>query len=138
MEQRSVILNFPKESIEQPVISNVIKKFGIDINILQAKISPEEDGYMFAIIKGDAKSLKESLSYIKKLGVITKLLDDNITKDDKKCTNCGACIAHCIPGALSMDKKSYEILFETEKCIGCELCLSACAYNAITSEVVNG
>ena len=132
MEQKSIILTFPKTIIEQPVISRAIKKFDVDINILQANISPEEDGYMFAIIKGDPKSIKDSLDYLSGVGVKIKLPKDGILRDDAKCTHCGACTVHCIPKALSIDTDTYKVSLDVEKCINCKLCLSACSYGAVS------
>ncbi len=132
MEQKSIILNFPKTVIEQPVMSRVIKKFDVDINILQANISREEDGYMFAIIKGEPKSIKDSLDYIASLGIQIKLPKEGVIRDEAKCTHCGACTVHCIPQALAINTDTYKVSLDIEKCINCKLCLSACSYGAVS------
>ena len=52
MTQKSAILNFPKSLLDRPVVSQVIRKYEVEVNILQASITPEEDGRMFAIFRG--------------------------------------------------------------------------------------
>ena len=49
MIQRSAILSFPKEIVDRPVITQLVRDVGVEVNILQAHITPEEDGHMFAI-----------------------------------------------------------------------------------------
>ncbi|MCK5403947.1 MAG: (Fe-S)-binding protein, partial [Desulfobulbaceae bacterium] len=44
MYTRIYILRFPKDIIDQPIICNLVKEYGVDFNILQASISLQDEG----------------------------------------------------------------------------------------------
>jgi len=46
-----------------------------------------------------------------------------------KCVGCGACVAACPVGAISMKDGKAEI--DQEKCIHCGKCFDACPHNVI-------
>jgi NAD-dependent dihydropyrimidine dehydrogenase PreA subunit len=131
MIQKSVILNFPSEVVDKPVLCTMIRMHDIEVNILQAYVSPEEDGKMFAIIKGDRGAVEGALGYLNGLGVRTIFPAMNLVWDEKKCVHCGACIGQCLPKAFYVDEPSRRVVFDGEKCIACELCVPACFYGAI-------
>ena len=59
-------------------------------------------------------------------------MEKDITRDEKKCTHCGACIVHCPTGALYIkDRKTMEVGFDKSKCILCEACIPVCPVNAM-------
>ena len=133
MTQQSVILTFSKELVDKPIISKLIKSFDIEVNILQARITPKRDGNMFTILKGDKKALDSSLKYLDEMGVHIVLPVKNLGWFEEKCVHCGACVSRCISGAFSVNKQTYKVEFDSEKCIACELCIPACSFNAIES-----
>ena len=73
----------------------------------------------------------EGIKYLKKLGVTTQPLSQDVTRDEDRCTHCGACITICPTGALYMDRKSMKVIFDAEKCIACELCVNGCPPRAM-------
>jgi len=50
----------------------------------------------------------------------------------KKCTGCGACVAACLAGALSLKQKKAAIA--RAKCTGCGACMHACQFGALAIE----
>jgi L-aspartate semialdehyde sulfurtransferase ferredoxin len=131
MKQKSMILNFPKEQIEKPLISELIKNFNVSINILEAHISPAEGGKMFVIMQADNEKLIDTaVKHIKKEGINVVLPSKNLLWDEEKCVDCGACIVHCYPQALFFDEKA-KLVYDDQKCIACGLCVPACSYGAI-------
>ncbi|MFW6381254.1 MAG: NIL domain-containing protein, partial [Bacillota bacterium] len=42
--KKRVVLDFPSGIVEKPITYHLIKKYDIVINILQARIFPEEEG----------------------------------------------------------------------------------------------
>jgi D-methionine transport system ATP-binding protein len=60
-------LTFVGESAEQPLITNLIRKFAIDVNILQGKISQTQGGSygsLFIHLDGDEQELNRALEFI--------------------------------------------------------------------------
>jgi len=100
-------------------------------NILKAKITPKSEGIMILELSGEKEDFDKGVEFLKNLGVGVRYLAADITRDDEKCTHCGACTAICPTQALHIDRETMEVLFDKEKCIGCELCISVCPFRAI-------
>lgn len=137
MPQKSVRLHFSKETANQPVVSRLIKDFNVELNILQAHITPEEDGTMFALFNGSDEDLNKALTYLKEIGVQTIFPSHRLKWQEDKCTHCGVCVGQCLPKALFVDKQTRQVVFDEDKCIVCELCIPTCIYGAIDSVVDN-
>lgn len=129
---KRIVLKFPKESIDQPIVSKLIKEFNLEFNILKASIKPDDAGVMALEISGDDADIKKGLDHLKKLGVDVQPLSKDIVVNWDKCTQCGACVAQCPVGALYIkDRKTMKVEFDPEKCIACELCVLPCPPRAI-------
>jgi Fe-S-cluster-containing dehydrogenase component len=133
MTKKSAILHFVGDLVDKPVLSGLIRTHDVDVNILQASITPEEDGTMFVQMEGTSENVKGAFDYLKSMGVRLIFPAKNIIWDDVKCTHCGACIGQCLPKALSLDSNTGGICFDGDKCIACELCIPACPYGALES-----
>lgn len=133
MTKKSAILHFGMDIVDKPILTALIRDNDVSVNILQASITPEEDGTMFIQVEGDDKNVKSAFDYLEGLGVRLVFPAKNIIWDDEQCTHCGACVGQCLPKALAIDTKSGELLFDTDKCIACELCIPACPYGALES-----
>ncbi|MHC5039912.1 MAG: NIL domain-containing protein [Planctomycetota bacterium] len=131
--QQSVILHFSKDLVDKPIVSHIVKAFDVEVNILQATITPEVAGHMFSILRGEEEDIGKALTYLKDLQVRTILPTRNLVWEEEKCVHCGACVGHCRSGALAMDKASARVIFDSERCIACELCIPACPYGAVES-----
>ena len=55
------------------------------------------------------------------------------------CQHCeeAPCVAACMSGALSKDKKTDETLLDKDKCVGCWMCVMTCPFGAIVRDVEN-
>ncbi len=133
MIQTSAIFQFPKSLMDRPIICRVIRDFDIEVNILQARITPEEDGHMFAIVRGRKSAVDGAFAYLKKNAVRVILPARNLVWDEEACSHCGACVGQCPSSAFAIDSATGRIGFDSEKCIACGLCIPACAYKAIES-----
>ncbi len=131
MISRKVILTFSQELLDRPIVYKLIKDYNLIFNILQAKITPDEEGIMILEIKGSIDNYNKGISYLKKIGINIKPLDKRIVWDKKKCTHCGLCIDVCPTKALIFRKPEMRIEFDKRKCIACELCLKICPVKAI-------
>ena len=133
MIEKNAILTFPKHLIDQPFVSKLIKERDIEINILQAYITPQEDGQLFAIFKGDETAVEGALDYLRNQNVRVVLPVQNLVWDQKKCVHCGGCTGQCTTGALTIDPQTFEVHYDSSHCIACKLCIPACSYGAIES-----
>jgi len=131
MIQKSAFLKFPKRLVNEPVISRVIRGFDVEVNILQASITPEEDGNMFAFFSGERGAVSGALGYLKERDVRVILPARNLLWDEDLCVHCGACVGQCPSSAFSIAEDTRAVSFDPERCIACELCVPACSYGAV-------
>lgn len=124
--KRRLVLRFPAYRIEEPITYNLIKKYDILINILNADISHGKEGSLLVELKGHKNNMDGALSYLKSNDVEFSPVRKNILHKDEDCVHCGACTSVCFSGALEMDKKDRSLIFRPENCIACELCIKAC------------
>jgi len=131
MVSKRIVLTFPHNLLDQPIVYKLVKEHDLVFNILQAKITPKEEGLMVLELKGKKENYAEGIKYLTGLGVKIQPLSQDVTRDDTRCTHCGACISICPTEALCIDKKTMKVLFDSEKCIACELCVKACPPRAM-------
>ncbi len=133
MTRKSVILHFGPDLTDKPIISGMLRKFDISVNILQASITPDEAGTMFVWLEGDPAEIRNTLGYLEEVGVRLVFPKKNLIWDEKMCTHCGACVGQCLPKALSISNDSGCVSLDHERCLACELCIPACPFGALQS-----
>ena len=133
MVQKSVIFHFPEDLYDKPVVSQLVRDWNVEVNILQASITPQERGHMFAIVEADEAVLSSALSHMEGLGVTTVLPVQNLVWDEEKCVHCGACVGLCRPKAFRHDPVAARVVFDSSKCIACDRCIPACSSGAVES-----
>jgi len=114
--------------IDKPVISKVILETKVMINILMAKMRPQES-FLILELSGSEKQIEEALDLLEKYGEyedIPKIIE----KNRERCIDCGACVVHCPVKAIYQDE-DYSIVFKEEECIGCKNCAKICPLKAI-------
>jgi len=126
-----VVLKFPKELVDKPTISTLVRKYDIEFNILQAQVLPQQEGVMVIVFTGEENIVKQALKDLKNQNVSLQRLKQDIVKDDKICTHCGVCIGLCPTGAFYFDQETKKVIFDYEKCITCMLCVKGCMVRAI-------
>ena len=131
MVSKRIVLTFPHKLLDQPIVYKLVKDFNLVFNILQAKITPKEEGLMVLELSGKKEDYAEGVKYLTGIGVKIQPLSQDVTRDEVRCTHCGACLSVCPTEALVIDKKTMKVLFEPEKCIACELCVKACPPRAM-------
>jgi ABC-type methionine transport system ATPase subunit len=69
--QQSIRLNltFPVERVDQPLIAQAIKQFGIIVDIRRAQVEPETGGYIMLEVTGTEKQIDDSIAFFKSYGV---------------------------------------------------------------------
>ena len=134
--ENKLVLKFPESLVDQPIISNVIKKYNLDFNILHAQVKPNSRGLLIVEFKGSSEDYKAAVRYLKSIKVDIQPLSRDIARDEKKCTHCSACVSHCPTDALFIeDKRTMKVGFDPEKCIACEACIPVCPYRAMSLKI---
>ena len=131
MVSKRIVLTFPHKLVDEPIVYKLVKEYDLVFNILQARITPREEGVMVLEVKGKKENYAEGIKYLTGQGVKIQPLSQDVTRDESRCTHCGACIAVCPTGALYIDKKTMKVIFDADKCIACELCVKACPPRAM-------
>jgi ferredoxin len=128
---KRIVLRFPRRLVERPIIYRLVKDYDLEFNILKASITPEEEGLLVLELKGDQKEYDKGVNFLVKAGVKIQSLSQDVTRNEERCTHCGACVTVCPTGAFRVDPKTRKVLFDNKKCIACGLCISACPPRAM-------
>ena len=128
---KKIVLRFPKRLVERPIVYRLVKDYNLELNILKASITPEEEGLLVLELKGDQKEYDRGINFLVKGGVQIQSLSQDVTRNEERCTSCGACITVCPAGAFEVEPGTRLVIFNNEKCIACGLCIPACPPRAM-------
>ena len=131
MVAKRIVLTFPHNLLDKPVVYKLVKDYNLTFNILQARITPEEAGLLILELSGRKEDYDKGVKYLTNLGVKIQALSKDVIRDEEKCTHCGACVTICPTNALNLDKDTMKVNFDSKKCIACELCVKACPPRAM-------
>jgi len=132
---RKVVIHFPKRLADQPVIYRLVKDYDLEFNILKASITPEEEGLLVLELKGKQNEYDKGIKFLTKAGVQVQPLSEDVTRNEARCTHCGACITVCPAGAFELDPATRKTTFNNEKCFACGLCIKACPPRAMEARL---
>ena len=131
MAKAKHVFKFPARLVGVPLASRLVKEHGLEVNILRARVEPDEGGLLVIELTGPKESISAGLEFVAGLGVHIEQLSKDITWHPELCVECTACRSVCPTGALSVCVPDMKVSFDNEKCIACELCISACPYGAV-------
>ena len=137
MITNKLVIKFPAAVVEQPLISQLVRKYDLIVNILKADISPQREGSVIMEVNGTREQYQEGMSFLKELGVSVQPLNQTIVRNELKCTQCGACTAVCPVGALSLEHPSMEVCFDIQRCVVCGSCVRYCPFKAMRSDLTS-
>ena len=120
-------LTFSPKIVSNSIISNLIKNYDIDFNILRADITPE-GGKMLIEISGTQQ--KQAAEFMEKEGIRLNPINKVVKKDEEKCIDCGACISLCPVKAINTTE-DWTVEVDDLKCVGCNFCTKSCPTRAI-------
>ncbi len=131
MHKRMLVLRFPPEITDKPIVCSLSREYNLCFNILKATILPGHEGIMILELSGHKKQVQEGLRYLRSQGVKVKSVAQEIRRNDELCLMCGACTGICPTRALYIDQETREVVFDPEHCKGCGLCVAVCPVRAM-------
>lgn len=129
--KKKIVLHFTKNNVDRPIVSRLIREYGLDFNILKASISPGEEGLMIMELGGDQNDYDNGIRYLQSAGIEIQALSQDVLRNEERCTHCGACVTMCPTKAFSLEPQTRRVLFDNSKCVVCELCVRACPPRAM-------
>ncbi len=129
--KKRVVLHFPKPLLDKPIVYRLIRDYDLVFNILRADVTPREQGLLVLELSGEEEAYNQAMDYLAELDVNVQFLEQDITRNEVKCTHCGACTAVCPTSSLALDRKTMQVLFDPAQCVACERCIPACPTNAM-------
>jgi len=99
--------------------------------MLKAAFTQEEEGLMVLEITGDQRDYDKGIRYLTKSGVRIQALSQDVTRNEERCTHCGACVTVCPTGAFEVEPSTRRVIFYNERCVACGLCIKACPPRAM-------
>jgi len=130
---KRIVLHFSSRLVGQPIVYRLVKDYNLEFNILKASFTPEEEGLMVLAINGEKKDYDKGIKYLTNTGVRIQPLSQDVTRNEERCTHCGACITICPTGAFEIEPSTRRIQFYSEKCSACGMCIKACPPRAMES-----
>jgi len=128
---KRIVLHFPRSLVDQPILCRLAREFNIDFNILKASVTPKEEGLLVVELSGKAKDYSKGTAYLTETGVQIQPLSQDVTRNEARCTHCGACVTICPAGALTIDPETRRVDFNEDKCLACGICVPACPPRAM-------
>jgi ferredoxin len=132
MATRRVVFHYPKQSVDVPVVSRLVRDYELEVNILRANVTPDAEGLLVLGLEGTPEHLDKALAWVQEQGVTVQPLEKDVVRADEKCNECGACITICPTQALYREVKTQRVYFDADRCIACELCVPVCPPRAMT------
>ena len=128
---KRIVLRFPRRLVDRPIVSRLVKDFNLDFNILKASVTPDEEGLLVIELSGEQDNYDKGIRYLTRTGVRIQSLSQDVTRNEERCTHCGACITICPAAAFELEPSTRRVKFDNEKCLACGLCIKACPPRAM-------
>ncbi len=77
MATRRVMLKYPNGLIKEPIVSRMVKRFDIEVNIRRARVT-ETLGEMALELDGDSGALDAAVRYLEEQGVLVEPLEGDL------------------------------------------------------------
>ena len=95
MPKKKLVLSFPPHLIGQAITYRLITDYGLVVNILRARITPQEWGSMVLELGDGNERLAEAVAFLMELGVGVEPLSKEVRWHEERCIHCTACTGPC-------------------------------------------
>jgi ABC-type methionine transport system ATPase subunit len=79
MPTRKVMLKYPEQLIQEPVLFRMAKQFDVMPNIRRARVT-ETIGEIVLTLEGDARNLEQGIQYLREAGVQVEPVEGDIVE----------------------------------------------------------
>jgi ferredoxin len=121
-----VNLTFPPAKVTFPLMTLLVRKYELEVNILHADVRLNKTGKLIVELTGERENIDAALQYIEEQGITCHVFNGTLTWEEENCVHCGACTSVCPSRALTIDAPDYVLAYDKEKCLICGLCVKAC------------
>jgi len=128
---KRIVLRFPGRLVDRPIVSRLVRDYNLDFNILKASVTPEEEGLLVLELSGKQSDYDRGIRYLTETGVRIQALSQDVTRNEERCTHCGACLTICPAGAFEREPQTLRVNFDNDKCLACGLCIKTCPPRAM-------
>lgn len=128
---KRIVLHFPRRLVDQPIVYRLIKDYDLQLNILKASVTPDEEGLLVIELSGENDNYNKGIRYLNRTGVTVQSLSNDVTRNEDRCTHCGACVTVCPTDAFELEPSTRLVTFDHEKCLACGLCILSCPPRAM-------
>ncbi len=129
--RRIVLLTFPPERSNQPLVCTLVSRFALRFSILQAQIAPNKEGRLTLELWGAPEQYRAGVEYLRENYVTVRLVSRSVSRDDDNCMHCGECTALCPTRSLSVDLTTRRVNFNKDTCTACGQCARVCPVHVI-------
>jgi len=129
--KKRVTLTIPRRISQTPLTYRLAREFNVASNIIRAQVAPNQTGTLVVELSGDIDQLDEAIEWMRSLEIQVSSAQQEIVVDEKLCVHCGLCTGVCPTQALSLEPKTFKLMFTRSRCMLCDQCIPVCPVQAI-------
>jgi len=122
-----IVLKFPQEIMQGPLLADVVLETGVRINIDRALVDASVGEI---VIDVPDERVEEVAEAFRRRGTEVHEMDTPIVLDEAECVQCGACVSVCPVGVFTY-KEDRTISIDLTRCVLCKTCMTMCPHGAL-------
>ncbi|MGA7076146.1 MAG: 4Fe-4S binding protein [Halobacteriota archaeon] len=122
-----IILKFPQEVMQDPLLADVVLETGVRINIDRALVDASIGEI---VIDVPDERVEEVAAAFRKRGTEVREMDTPVLFDETECVQCGACVSVC-PVEVFKYNEDRSISIDLTRCVLCKTCMAMCPHGAL-------
>ena len=83
MYSRKVVIRYPAESAEKPIIHELVKKHDLLLNILKARIFPRQEGVLVLELSGEKENFDNGIRSLEGQGLNVEPLSKSVSRNEE-------------------------------------------------------
>jgi NAD-dependent dihydropyrimidine dehydrogenase PreA subunit len=122
-----IVLKFPQEIMQDPLLADVVLETGVRINIDRALVDVSVGEI---VIDVPDERVEEVAEAFRRRGTEVHEMDTPILLDETECVQCGACVSVC-PVEVFKYNEDRTISIDLTRCVLCKTCMAMCPHGAL-------